>query len=85
MSATHQIIIDYIHQEIILDEEDGDRIGPEQDLLGSGILDSMAVMRLIAFIEEEFKISVAPQDMTIENFHTVHTIGTYIAKRGGAT
>ncbi len=53
-------------------------ISPEDDLLGSGLIESMAMMRLIAFIEEEYSIKVSPQEMTIENFMTVEAMVNFV-------
>lgn len=58
---------------------DGDgSIGSEDDLLASGRIDSMGIMRLVAFLESEFDISVPPEDLTIENFETASTIARYV-------
>ncbi len=53
-------------------------IDPEEDLLGTGLIESMAMMRLIAFLEEEYSIKVTPQEMTIENFMTVEAMVNFI-------
>jgi len=37
-------------------------------------------MRLILFLENEFDVSIPPEDMTIENFMTVSHIRTYLKK-----
>lgn len=55
-----------------------DNLQPEDDLLGSGILDSMGMMKLIAFIETEYSLKVEPDEMIIENFMTVENIVEYI-------
>jgi acyl carrier protein len=53
-------------------------IAPEDDLLSAGLLGSMDMMRLIAFLEEEYDFKVQPQDMTIENFITVQAMNDFI-------
>lgn len=57
-----------------------DKINEQDDLLGSGILDSLGMMKLILFIEKEFNIKVPTEDMTIENFMTIEHITNYLAK-----
>ena len=69
------IIVDLLNAQDKLNLED------EQDLLTLGLLDSMAIMRLIAFIEEEFKIDVPVEEVTIENFRTLVLISNYIQRR----
>ncbi|MEL6864725.1 MAG: acyl carrier protein [Bacteroidota bacterium] len=72
-----QIIIKFITGELHGGREDVS-IAPEDDLLGSGLVESMDMMRLIQFIEEEFELKVPMQDMTIENFMTVEAMVKYI-------
>ena len=76
----HQEIITYIVDELTNEELD-EGIGVQDDLLGTGILDSLGMMRLIAFVEETYEIKVAPEEMVIENFMTVENISTYIKSK----
>jgi acyl carrier protein len=69
-------LIKYIEDEILAGQDI--QLEADEDLLGSGLLDSLAAMRLIAYIEKEFDIKVPPQDMTIENFMTVEAIANYL-------
>lgn len=78
-----EVIINYILQELHDGESDLE-ILPEDDLLGSGIVESMGMMRLIQFIEEKYDFKVPPQDMTIENFMTVEAMVNYIKKPKGS-
>ncbi|SHI51823.1 acyl carrier protein [Algibacter luteus] len=70
-------IIKHIEQELA-NEEIEDGLELTDDLLGSGILDSLGMMKLISFIEEAYSIQVAPEEMVIENFMTVESICKYI-------
>lgn len=51
------------------------------NLLGTGLLDSVAMISLVLFIETEFGIPVPPEDVTIENFLSIDTIDSYLARR----
>ena len=57
------------------------QIEAEDDLLGDGLVDSMGIMWLIAFIEEKFEINLPLEDVTIENFRTVKLIDAYLNTR----
>lgn len=72
-----QTIIEYIEQELA-NEDLEDSLEATDELLDSGILDSMAMIRLIAFIEETFGIKIPPEEMIIENFITVNDITDFI-------
>lgn len=56
------------------------KLDKQEDLLGSNLVDSLGLMRLIAFIEKEFDFKVPPTDMVIENFINVEAIGSYVAE-----
>ena len=70
-------IVEYIRQNLLTGHA-GTQLLPEDDLLGSGLVDSIGMMQLIAFIEEEFNCKIPPEDMIIENFMTVEAIGRYL-------
>jgi acyl carrier protein len=72
-------IIAYIKEEISI--EPFQNIDINEDLLGSGILDSLGMMRLVVFLEKEYKIKIGPEDMTVENFNTVQSICEYLSKK----
>jgi len=71
-------IITYIKSEISM--EPLDDIHLEEDLLGNGIVDSLGMMKLVVFLEKEFKVKIAPEDMTVENFNTVQSISEYLKR-----
>lgn len=77
MDSKQAIIIKYI-QENLLGGRTSIALSPEDDLLGSGILDSMGVMRLVVFVEETFQIKIPPEDIVIENFMDVNAITNYV-------
>ena len=57
-------------------------IGEDDDLLTSGLLDSLSVMSVIHFIEQDHGIDVPAEDVTIEHFVSLRAIDAYLAKRG---
>lgn len=71
------ILIDFIKKKLLVGQEDL-ALTAEDDLLESGLIDSLGAMRLIAFMEESFDIQVPPEDMVIENFESVKAMSNYI-------
>lgn len=67
----------FIATELLNHHADG-QLEPDDDLLAGGLVDSLGIMRLIAFIEETHEISVPPGDVTIEHFRTIETVARYI-------
>ena len=73
-------ILAYIKDNFMNGQPEDDLL-PADDLLGSGIIDSMGFMRLVMFIETEMGTKIPPEDMTIENFMTVDSITAYLKGR----
>jgi acyl carrier protein len=71
----HYIATDLLNQSDLV-------IGEDEDLLVSGLLDSLSVMSLIHFIEQDLHIDVPAEDVTIENFVSLRAIDSYLARRG---
>ena len=57
------------------------QLGGDDDLIDSGVLDSLGVFQLIAFLEERFGIAIADTDITPENFGTLQRIERLVAGR----
>ena len=71
-------LIDFINQELLNSQIE---ITAEDDLLVSGPVDSLGVMRLVTFIEERFDLVVPPEDITIESFFNVDAIVRYLDQK----
>lgn len=56
-------------------------IGADESLVSSGILDSLALLRIISFLEEEFGVTVNDDEVVPENFETINVIKTFIENR----
>ena len=72
-------IRNYIRTEILNDAEAV--IGPQDDLLLNGLIDSLGVTRLVAYLEEQTKLEIPPEDVTLENFSSLATIDAYLRLR----
>ncbi|MEM9484039.1 MAG: acyl carrier protein [Cyanobacteria bacterium P01_F01_bin.116] len=59
------------------------QVDTDDDLLVSEIIDSLGMMRLVAFIEETFAIKVPLEDITIQNFRTVEAMDEYLTGKTG--
>jgi acyl carrier protein len=55
-----------------------ENLGADEPL--AGIIDSLAVLGLIGFIEPEFSIEVGPSDVTDENFATIGTVADLVER-----
>ena len=59
----------------------GMEVDHQDDLLLTGLVDSIGVMRLVSFIEQQIKKSVPPEDVTLEHFVNIDAISLYIESR----
>jgi len=53
----------------------------DADLLGAGIVDSLGILRLVAFIEDRFGVKVPDEDVVFENFQSIGAMASYVAQR----
>ncbi len=69
----------FIQTEILFD---GDEVSLANDTpLLDGILDSLGLMQLVAFLEEEFDIEVQDEEVTVEHFRTIADIDDLVNAR----
>ncbi|MGH3683789.1 MAG: acyl carrier protein [Pseudonocardiaceae bacterium] len=64
--------------EEFLPDVSADQLSVDQDLLESGVVDSLGLLKLIAWIEERFELSVHDTDLDPDNFHSVAAIDAFI-------
>lgn len=50
----------------------------DTSLLESGILDSLSILKLVLFLEDQFSVVVDTEDLIPKNFETVEAICTYL-------
>ena len=53
----------------------------DDDLLGKGIVDSLGVTELIAFLEDRYRIDIRSEDVIPENFRTLAKIEAFVDSR----
>jgi acyl carrier protein len=49
------------------------------------IIDSLGLMHLVAFLEEQFDIRIEDGDVTPDNFGTLASLGALVAKSAGGS
>src|SRR5262249_16505570 len=88
MSRAEQV--EQVIKTFILDEflpgEDPNQLEDSTPLISTGILDSIATLNLVSFLESKFNISIAAQEADAEHLNTVSRITALVlAKVGGET
>jgi len=74
---TEAIITKFISEEL---SSGGGQVSLEPDgsLISTGILDSLALLKLLLFIEERFGLKVKDGEVTPRNFETINRITAFI-------
>lgn len=72
----------------ILDEflpgEDPDELADDTPLITGGVLDSLATLKLVSFLEETFNVAIEAHEVDTENLNTLNDIGALVtSKQGG--
>jgi acyl carrier protein len=67
--------------EAFLQGEDPDELTEETELVSSGILDSIATLKLVTFLEEEFGIQVEAHEADEEHLNTLSSIAELVASK----
>ncbi len=53
----------------------------DQDFFALGFVNSLFAMQLVLFVEQEFGISIANEDLDIENFRSINAIARLIRRQ----
>lgn len=59
----------------------GQSVEADTDLLLTGLVDSLGVIRIVAWIEERLGIEIDPGHVLLENFQTVALMVQYVKNR----
>jgi acyl carrier protein len=60
-----------------------DAVAHDRDVLADGIIDSLGITELIAFLEDKYAIEVGDEDIDAENFRTIDDIVAFVTRKGG--
>jgi len=71
-------LLEYIKNEIMRNRNA--RLGEDEDLLSSGILDSLGILQIVAFIENTFGIRIPDEDVVFDNFQSVNAMAAYLQR-----
>jgi len=50
------------------------------NLLESGIIDSLGVLEIVAFLQQEFSVAVADEDLTPENLQNIERMARFVER-----
>ena len=75
-----QFLIDEICADQGLDIRE---IAEEDDLVDSGVLDSLSILKLLSFLDEEYQIDISADAIKLDAFKTLESILRLIGESKG--
>jgi acyl carrier protein len=66
-----ELLKKFLQQNIFFSDEE---FADDQQLIDSGMIDSISIVKVIIFMEKNFGISFKEEDMDPENFETLHAM-----------
>jgi acyl carrier protein len=72
MDEMQKIILDYVIEEYVEDEDE--EVGVDTPLISGGIVDSFSMVSLKRFLENKYEISIPDDKATPEAFDSVNKI-----------
>jgi len=80
MNDTAAKIRKFIVEEIMYQKNES-ALHYDASLLEGGIIDSTAILQLITYLQDEFKVSISNAEIVPENFDSVNSIAEFIENR----
>lgn len=75
-------IKDYIAKNLLF-SEDGYSYSDDTSFLQEGIVDSVGIMELVAFVEDQMGVQVEDQEIVPDNFDSVSRLAAYVRRKSG--
>ncbi len=73
-------IRNYIQTELVNSQEHS-TISDSDQLIESGIIDSLGIMKLIGFLEDNLSVQVDDMELVPENFSSIDAITSLVEKK----
>jgi acyl carrier protein len=83
MNEIGAAVHDYILRQF-LPGEDPNELTPDTPLITGGILDSISTLKLVAFLEDHFGVTIEAHEAGVDNLDSVGQISRLIAEKRGA-
>ena len=78
--STNDIIRDFITSSLLKGTFEAS-LGDNEELVQSGIIDSLGIMSMLIFLEDEFNVQIPGDDLIPENFASVSNITALIERQ----
>lgn len=76
MTTTNERIRQFVFEKFPASSKK--ELSDQASLIESGIIDSMGMLELVAFVESDFGIEVQDMDLTPENFESIQALSVFV-------
>ena len=70
------VLMRYIKDELLRGRMND--LQADDDLLSSGVINSLGILQLVSFVEDRMGIEIPDEDVVYENFHSVDALADYL-------
>ncbi len=78
---TQELISNFIAKEFLQDTSEVNEIPEDLNLIDSGIVDSLGLLRIVAFLEEELQVIIEPEAMVPDNLNSICAITRMVSSQ----
>ncbi len=71
-------VTNFIREELLYDSDQV--LQEDTDLIEKGVIDSMSLLRLVSFLEEQCQITVEDEDLVLGNFRSLGAIQAFVRR-----
>ncbi len=72
-------ITEFVVQEFLPDVASNE-LGADYDLLGGGVIDSLGLLKVIAWLEERFELDVDDVELAPDSFRTIAAMNDFVER-----
>lgn len=80
MEDLNQTIRSYITDNFLFGTDSG--LDDTASLLDNGVIDSTGVLELVAFLEKQFAIKIADEELLPDNLDSIASIVAFVSRKG---
>ncbi len=81
MNAIEGAVKSYILEEFLPGANASD-VNESTPLISGGILDSLATVKLVAFLEEQYKVTIEPHEASVDYLDSIAQIADLVRSKG---
>jgi len=79
LSPTETAVREYLMTEVLYDQNLKD-LPADENLIEKGLLDSLAILKVVTFCEEQFGVTIPDAEVLPDNMESVRTIAALVER-----